>query len=70
MYSHLSASVAAERTEDDLYAAHLRRNALAATQPAPTVATAAPTRRTTLVRWFGVRSRRRAGHSAARPAGA
>ena len=73
MYSHLTASVAAERTEDDMYAAHLRQLARAAGAPTPTVQTApaeraTPTGRTPLVRWVRARSRRRAGHSAARPA--
>ena len=33
MYSHLSASVAAERTDDDVYRAHLHRRARQAATP-------------------------------------
>jgi hypothetical protein len=76
MYSHLSAAVAAERTEDDLYAAHLHDRVRTASAPAPTLVRSTPDRtphasgRTALVRWARSRSRRRAARGEARPAGA
>ncbi len=75
MYSHLSAAVAAERTEDDLYRAHLHHRVRTASAPAPTLVRSTPdsttgSGRTALVRWARSRSRRRAAGGAARPAGA
>jgi hypothetical protein len=66
MYSHLSASVAAERIDDDVYRAHLHRRAREATTPSTLEITTSTTdegsRRTARVPW-----RRRVGrHQPAR----
>ena len=71
MYSHLSASVAAERTDDDVYRAHLHRRARQATTPSTLEITtredAGRSGRTSRVPW-----RRRVGrqqpHQQPRPA--
>jgi hypothetical protein len=67
MYSHLSAAVAAERTDDDVYRAHLHRRARQSTEPSTleitTPATAGQSGRTARVPW-----RRRVGRQHARPA--
>jgi len=66
MYSHLSASVAAERIDDDVYRAHLHRRARQAATPTTLEITTSATderpRRTARVPW-----RRRVGrHQPAR----
>jgi hypothetical protein len=63
MYSHLSASVAAERTEDDLFRAHLHRRARQASTPPVPEISVRESGRPSRVPW-----RRRVGRSQARPA--
>jgi hypothetical protein len=67
MYSHLSAAVAAERTDDDVYRAHLHRRARQASTPSTLEITtredSGRTGRSSRVPW-----RRRVGRSQPRPA--